>query len=246
MRFALIGGTNIETPPVPFREKAISTPYGDVVYLNAVLESGKEVVFLPRDGVLGPVDPSEVNYRANIFALDQLGISHVIGITSVGACDYSYKVGSLCLVNDFLDFTKSRPMSFEREHRKSLHTGMEDVFNPSLCDLLEKKIIQNGIPYSGRAVYACSEGPRFETAAEIRALRMLGAQVTGMTIVPEAPLCHELGMNYAAIGILANYCTGMTVELHDSDIASVMASIRQKVFDFCFELIEEMDLSSNS
>ena len=240
MRFALIGGTNIETPPVPFRERAISTPYGDVVYLNTSLESGKEVIFLPRDGVLGTPDPSDVNYRANIFALDQLGVTHVIGITSVGACDYSCKVGSLCLVNDFLDFTKSRPMSFEREHRKSLHTGMEDVFDPGLNDLLEKKILSLGIPYSGRAVYACSEGPRFETAAEIRMLRMLGAQVTGMTLVPEAPLCHELGMRYTAIGILANYCTGMTVDLRDSDIASVMASIRQSVFNLCFELIEDL------
>lgn len=237
MRFAIIGGTNIEAPPIPYYEEAVSTPYGDVVIFRGALDDGHEIIFRVRHGVLSYSDPPQINYRANMFALSKIGVTHVIGVTSVGACDYSYRIGSLCLLTDFLDFTKSRPSSFDRIHRKNLHTGMEDVFDAGLSDTLEQLVSELDIPYSGRAIYACTEGPRFETAAEIRMLRMLGAQITGTTIIPEAPLCRELDMKYAAIGIVANYCTGMTGYVTDDDIDSVMASIRERVFDLCFALI---------
>lgn len=237
MRFAIIGGTNIEEPPIPYHEEAISTPYGDVVIFRGKLEDDHEIIFRVRHGVLSRSDPAQINYRANAFALSKIGVTHVLGITSVGACDYSYRIGSLCLLTDFLDFTKSRPSSFDREHRKNLHTGMEDVFDANLNDTLEQLISEMDIPYSGRATYACTEGPRFETAAEIRMLRMLGAQITGMTIIPEAPLCRELDMKYASIGIVANYCTGMTGYVTDTDIKIVMSNIRSRVFDLCFALI---------
>lgn len=241
MKLAIIGGTNIETLPIPYREQAVSTPYGDVVVFRAALEGGNEVLFLSRHGVLYGLDPGQINYRANVFALHELGVTDVVGVTSVGTCDYTYRLGSLCLITDFLDFTRSRPASFEREHRQSLHTGMEDVFSPRLNDTLERMILARGLPYSGRTIYACTEGPRFETAAEVRMLRMLGAQVIGMTIVPEAPLCRDLGLSYTAIGIVANYCTGMTCEVTDQGIDEVMAQRRDDVFDLCFDLIRSAD-----
>lgn len=237
MKFAIVGGTNIDTPPVEYREEAVSTPYGDVSIYRFNVESGEEAVFLPRHGVLFNSDPPDINYRANVFALYKIGVTHVIGVTSVGACDYSYKLGTLCLLNDFIDFTKSRPLSFDRQYRANLHTGMEDVFNGGLNDALEQLIRLKNVPYSGRAVYACTEGPRFESAAEIRALRMLGAQVTGMTIIPEAPLCRDLDLTYAAIGIISNHCTGMAGYVSDDNIGTVMAAIRQSVFELCFDLI---------
>lgn len=241
MKLAIIGGTNIETLPIPYREQAVSTPYGDVVVFRAALEGGNEVLFLSRHGVLYGLDPGQINYRANVFALHELGVTDVVGVTSVGTCDYTYRLGSLCLITDFLDFTRSRPASFEREHRQSLHTGMEDVFSPRLNDTLERMILARGLPYSGRTIYACTEGPRFETAAEVRMLRMLGAQVIGMTIVPEAPLCRDLGLSYTAIGIVANHCTGMTGEVTDQGIDEVMAQRRDDVFDLCFDLIRSAD-----
>ena len=239
MKYAIVGGTNIDTPPLDYREEAVSTPYGDVSIYHIQLQTGQEVVFLPRHGVLFNSDPPDINYRANVFALYKIGVTHVIGITSVGACDYSYKLGTLCLLSDFIDFTKSRPLSFDRQYRANLHTGMEDVFNSGLNDTLEQLIRRRGIAYSGRAIYACTEGPRFESAAEIRALRMLGAQVTGMTIIPEAPLCRDLNLTYAAIGIISNHCTGMTAYVTDDDIGAIMAAIRQSVFELCFDLVRE-------
>ena len=237
MQYAIIGGTNIETLPLPFREEAVSTPYGDVVVLRARLPEGNEVIFLSRHGVLYEHDPTKINYRANIYGLYKLGVTNIIGVTSVGACDYSYKVGCICLLSDFLDFTKGRPSSFERSHRQFLHTGMEDVFDPAMNDRLESLIRQHGLPYAGRAVYACAEGPRFETAAEIRMARTLGAQVTGMTIVPEAPLAKDIGIPYACVGIITNYSTGMTVRVTDADISANMKKCRADVFELCFDII---------
>ncbi|MEA5047973.1 MAG: MTAP family purine nucleoside phosphorylase [Eubacteriales bacterium] len=237
MKYAIIGGTNMDTLPIPFFEDAISTPYGDVVLYRGQLDCGTEIIFRARHGVLFRQDAPEINYRANIYALHMLGVTHVLGLASVGACDYGIKVGNVCLINDFIDLTKSRPSSFLREHRSTLHTGMEDVFSPELNDSLEKLILSANIPYSGRAIYACTEGPRFETAAEIRMIRILGAQITGMTLVPEAPLARDLGMQYAAIGMVTNYCTGMTSYVTDDDIGSVMSTMRESVFNLCFSLI---------
>ena len=240
MKIAIIGGTNIETLPMRYREQAVSTPYGDVVVFKGKLKEGNEVIFLSRHGVLYARDPGEINYRANIYALHQIGVTHVIGITSVGACDYALHLGEYCLVNDFLDFTKQRYSSFEREHRIDLHTVMDNVFSNSLNDTLEELISQHGLPYSGRAVYACMEGPRFETPAEARAIRMLGGQVVGQTIIPEAPLCRDLGMEYAALGLITNYCTGMTGVVNDVVIEHVMDENRADIFDLCFDLIRRM------
>lgn len=92
MKLAIIGGTNIETLPIPYREQAVSTPYGDVVVFRAALEGGNEVLFLSRHGVLYGLDPGQINYRANVFALHELGVTDVVGVTSVGTCDYTYRL----------------------------------------------------------------------------------------------------------------------------------------------------------
>ncbi len=237
MKYAIIGGNNVEALPIPYKEELIKTPYGDIVIFRGMLDCGEEVIFRYRHGVLSRHDPPDINYRANIYAMHMLGVTHIIGLSSVGACDYACKLGTLCLVSDFIDLTKSRPRSFERERRLALHTGMEDVFNPELNDALERLILEKNLPYSGRAIYCCTEGPRFETAAEVHMMRMLGAQIIGMTLVPEAPLARDLGMNYSAIGIISNYATGMMSYVTDEDISTVMGTMRAKVFDVCFDLI---------
>lgn len=240
MKYAIIGGNFIDSLPIPYRQEAISTPYGDIAVCRAMLDNdpAKEFIFLPRHGILAQTtDPGEVNYRGNLYALNKLGVTHIIGVASVGTCDYSYHLGTLCLLSDFIDFTKSRHSSFLPQHRISNHTGMEDIFDPALNDAIERIIAEREIPYSGRAIYACTEGPRFETAAEIRAFRSLGAQITGMTLVPEAPLARELGLAYAAIGVIANCCTGMQSYVTDEGISEIMNDNRSKVFDICFDLI---------
>ena len=239
MKCAIVGGSNMETLPLPYREEVVATPYGDVVLFCAQLDDGHEVLFRSRHGVLYSQDPPHVNYRANMYALHLLGVTHIVGVTTVGACDYALRLGSICLVSDFIDFTRARPATFERSHRLFEHTGMEDVFDPGLNDALERLILSRGIAYSGRAVYACTEGPRFETAAEARMLRMLGAQIVGMTLVPEAPLARDLGMKYASIATIGNYCTGMSAAVTDEGIGEIVSAMRSEIFELCFDLIRQ-------
>ena len=119
------------------------------------------MIFLSRHGVLYRADPPDINYRANIYALHSLGVTHIIGLSSVGACDYAYKLGTVCLINDFIDFTKSRIHSFDREHRQALHTGMEDVCCPDLNDALEQMILARELPlahiYALKPDFVCED-----------------------------------------------------------------------------------------
>ncbi|MBQ2770247.1 MAG: MTAP family purine nucleoside phosphorylase [Clostridia bacterium] len=239
MKYGIIGGTYIESIPGPYVERAVSTPYGDIVVLERQLDNGDTMYFLSRHGVMYEHEPSRINSRANVYGMYKLGVTHLIGITSVGACDYSYKLGSYCLLSDFLDFTKTRNSSFERAHRLSLHTGMEDVFDPDLTDALERAIKRRNLAYSGRGVYACIDGPRFETAAETRMLRLLGAQIVGATIVPEAPLAKSIGMRYACLAIISNHCTGMAAELRDEAIKEVVRQCRTDAVELCFDLVND-------
>lgn len=240
MKFAIIGGTNIETLPIPSKEIAVTTPYGDAVIQRAVTEDGNEILFLSRHGVLHSCDAARVNYRANIYALKSIGVTHVIGLSTVTSCDYTIRSGSLCLFSDFLDFTKSRPSTFNIEHRLTRHTSMEDVFDPSMNDRIEKIILEKQVPYAGRTIVSCTEGPRFETAAEVRMFRNLGAQVIDRTVVPEAPLAREVGMKYAGIGLIASRATGMADEVSDKRIIDVMGKTRDSIFGILFEAVRHI------
>ncbi|MDO4493234.1 MAG: MTAP family purine nucleoside phosphorylase [Clostridia bacterium] len=240
MKLAIIGGTNIATLPIPYTEEAVSTPYGDAVVYHGTIDGTHEVLFLSRHGVLKDCDAAHVNYRKNIYALKSVGATHVIGLTAVSSCDYNAHAGDICLFSDFIDFTKSRPSSFNIEHRLTRHTSMDEVFDNGMNDAIEKVILEKNLPYAGRAVAACTEGPRFETAAEVRMLRALGAQVICKTVAPEAPLAREIGLKYSALALITSRATGMADEVSDKRIVSVMESRRNDVFETLFETIRRI------
>ncbi len=238
MKFAIIGGSSYGQLRLPHQMQHCETPYGDVDVALCKTESGKCFAFLTRGGFTDKQDARDVNYRANLYALYLMGVTHVVSISSVGTCDYSIKLGEYCLISDFIDFTSGRENSFRREHRVVKHAGMENVFDAEMNDALEHLMDKHHIACAGRAAYACTNGPRFETAGEVRMMRMLGAQVLGMTLVPEAPLAAELGMRYASIGIIANYATGMAGDLNDDDIRMMVEAYKGRAFDLAVELIE--------
>ena len=126
----------------------VTTPYGNARVIHATLPSGKEVDFLTRHSVCLQEDAYETNFRANIFALYLCGVTHIISISVMGTCDYSFRLGSFCLISDFIDFTRLRPSSFRMEHRLVRHAGMDDVFDSRMTDVLEKviEIIDNDNP----------------------------------------------------------------------------------------------------
>jgi 5'-methylthioadenosine phosphorylase len=210
---AIIGGSGIYSMAMVqrVRKAVIKTPYGRSPELVVGELEGKRVVFIPRHGEKHEVPPHRINYRANLWALGRLGVTRVLATTASGTLNPRIRPGDLALLTQFLDFTKSRPLTFHEGGRRGVvHVDMTEPYCPELRVVISDAARGLGIKLHRDATYACMEGPRFETSAEIRALRKLGSDLVGMTNIPECVLARELGMCYAAIGIITNYAAGIS------------------------------------
>jgi len=235
--FALIGGTGLEL--LPFSDKhmiTMETPFGIAQVVKGYLDT-LDVVFLDRHGYDHVFPPHLINYRANIWALRELGVRKILATAAMGSLSSNFKLQDLVLLDQFLDFTKSRPHTFfEGGAQGVLHVDVTDPY----CSHLRQKILEAGqeldLNLNNGATYVCTEGPRFETPAEIRMFQKLGGEVVGMTSVPEVVLAKELGICYAAIGIVTNEAAGIAT--HQLTHAEVVERIRQSEKSV-FELIEK-------
>lgn len=211
-RLALIGGTGLESLTLnDYREESVQTPYGEVrVDLGRIGDSQKTIVFMSRHGKTHATPPHLVNYRANIWTLKELGVSKILATAAVGSLSPRYTLGDLVLVEQFLDFTKSRPQTFyEGGGSGALHVDMTEPYCHSVQADIQKAAAKLGVTLKNGATYACTEGPRFETPAEIKMYQMLGGDLVGMTSVPEVVLAKELGMCYATIAMVTNEAAGI-------------------------------------
>lgn len=219
MNKAIIGGTGVYDIGGDSYTRKVETEYGNVD-IDIANINGEEIVFLARHGKVHSTPPHRINFRANMAALKHLGVKYIYATAAVGSCNENYAPGDIVIFRDFIDMTKARPLTFyEGEDGRVRHTDMSDPY----CNNLRMqfweaaKELQIHIK-GGDSVYVCTEGPRFETASEIKVYKMLGGDIVGMTNVPEVILAKELGMCYAAIGIVTNWCTGIKKEgitLHD-------------------------------
>ena len=226
MKDAIIGGTGVYGLPglTEPREKTVETPYGSVDYLEGSWK-GREVLFLSRHGRGHGTPPHAINYRGLLWALKEAGVERVLATAAVGSLHEAWKPGDLVILRDFLDFTKNRPLTFYEGEAGVAHVSMADPYCATLRSVLAEGLKEGGLPLRGEGVYVCTEGPRFETAAEIRMYRQLGGDVVGMTNVPEVVLAKELGLCYAAVGIITNFCTGMAAaEAGEEEIRQAVAS----------------------
>lgn len=215
---AIIGGTGVYDAGGKSCTKIVETEYGKVE-LNIVKSGMEEIAFLARHGKDHSSPPHLINYRANMKALSKIGVKYIYATAAVGSCNKDYGLGDVVIIRDFLDFTKARPVTFYDGGEAGVkHTDMSDPYCKSLRERFRLAAKDVGIDIKGDAVYTCTEGPRFETAAEIKMYSMLGGDVVGMTNVPEVVLAKELKMCYSAVGIITNWCTGFKGEeitLHD-------------------------------
>ncbi|MDF2673344.1 MAG: S-methyl-5-thioinosine phosphorylase [Clostridiales bacterium] len=215
---AIIGGTGVYGVSGNGYSRTINTRYGDA-YVDIVEIEGQEIVFLARHGKGHSVPPHLINYRANMKALEELGVKYIYATAAVGSCNDKFAPGDVVVINDFLDFTKVRPITYyEGGADGVVHTDMREPYCRNLINKFYKAAKDLTIDVKGEGVYVCTEGPRFETKQEIRMYKSLGGDVVGMTNVPEVVLAKELGMCYATIGIITNWCTGIGSEeiaLHD-------------------------------
>lgn len=211
MSLALISGTGLRalTALAGATTETIVTRFGAATITRGRLAE-RELVFLCRHGEQGETPPHRINYRANIAALVHAGVRAVIATTAVGGLSEAIPPGQFALADQFLDFTKSRSTTFFDESPAGpVHIDMSAPFCSRLRTLLLDSAAQQRVPLVDAATYACAEGPRFETPAEIRMMKQLGADLVGMTLVPEVVLAREAGLCYANLSIVTNWAAGL-------------------------------------
>ncbi|HNR42422.1 MAG TPA: S-methyl-5'-thioadenosine phosphorylase [Bacteroidales bacterium] len=209
-RIAIIGGSGLEKPELfQNAEKLdISTPYGrpSQALLHGILNN-TEVVILSRHGYDHTIPPAQVNNKANIFALKNLGCTHILATTACGSLREDIGRGDIVIPDQFIDFTRHRSITYfdEFEPGKMKHTPMADPFDRNLRRLLIDTAERIGIPVHERGTIISIEGPRFSTRAESRMFRMWGADIVNMSVAPEAILANELGIPYAAVAMSTDF-----------------------------------------
>lgn len=209
---AVIGGSGLSqlaNLDVSHRE-VLRTPYGEpsgAVTFGQIC--GRPVAFLARHGYGHTIPPHEVNYRANIWALWKRGALGIVSVASVGSIRADLKPGDVVIPHQIIDYTWGRKSTFhDGQDGKVTHIDFTDPYDEALREQLIKAAASSGIAVSPSAVYAATQGPRLETAAEINRLERDGVDIVGMTGMPEAALARELGVPYAAISVVANYAAG--------------------------------------
>lgn len=225
VKIAVIGGTGVYDPNIMsgVRDETVNTPYGDVS-LKIGNYRGKPVAFMNRHGEEHSIPPHLVNYRANIAALKKLGVKNILATAAVGSLNPAMQPGHFTFVDQFLDFTKVRKQTFfDGGAAGVVHLDMTNPYCPELREVLSRAARSLGQTSHQAGTYVCCEGPRFETAAEIKMYRLLGGDLVGMTGVPEAPLAREAEICYATIAMVTNYAAGISpTRLTHQEVVDVM------------------------
>ena len=209
---AIIGGSSLSqlASLQTTHRQVVRTPYGEPsCALTFGQLSGRNVVFLARHGYGHMHAPHEINYRANLWALKAQQVRHVLAIGSVGGIHPGLAPGALAIPDQLLDYTWGRKHTFfEGPDSPVVHVDFTQPYTPGLRQCLLDGAVQAGLDVLDGGTYACTQGPRLETAAEIARLRRDGADMVGMTGMPEAVLARELKLDYACVAVVANDAAG--------------------------------------
>lgn len=228
---AIIGGSGIYDPGmfVSSEKRKVYTPYG---HPSAQIEigdyKGLKVAFLPRHGEKHSIPPHAINFRANIWALKELGVERVLAPSAVGSLQEDYKPGELVLPEQFIDRTWGRPGTFY-DGGVVAHVSMADPFCPEMIDVLQRSAEQLRVPLRRGGTYVCIQGPRFSTRAESRMFRSLGAEIVGMTLIPEVSLAREARMCYCTLAAITDYDVWADEPVSAEEVVRTMAENTDKV-----------------
>jgi len=244
-RIAVIGGTGFEKLFANFEKVIVGTPYGVPPPLFIGGLKGKEVVFLPRHGLEHSVPPHKVNYRANIYALHKVGVERIIAVNAVGAINKNFRPGDIVVPHDFADFTKTRVTTFYDEAPVT-HVDVSQPYCPEIRKVLIETAEKLGLTVQPEAVLVCTEGPRFETPAEIEMFRRLGFDVVGMTGLPEAVLAREIEICYACVCFVSNMAAGMQERLTPKEVFDISRKVQPKIEQLLIGTIEALPVERKS
>ena len=239
VKIAIIGGTGFENLLENARQLRLGTPYGISPPLRVGKISGRNVVFLPRHGPDHSVPPHRINYRANIYALYELGVQRILATNAVGAINLNFKPSDIVVPHDFVDFTRHRSATYYDEAPVT-HIDVSQPYCPEIRKLLIETAKKLGFHVWDKAVIVCTEGPRYETPAEIKMFRRLGCDVVGMTGIPESVLARELEMCYAPICYVSNMAAGMQKRLTAPDVSKISKSVLPKIEQNLIETIRTL------
>jgi len=229
--YAVLGGSGLSQLPgfEVVKRKVQRTPYGEPSgALTIGLLAGHEIAFLARHGYGHTIAPHQINYRANLWALSQLEIDGILSVASVGGIRSDLLPGQLVVPDQILDFTHGRDATFfEGDNQAVQHIDFtwpyDQALRASLClaaEAIGEQVVQGGC-------YACTQGPRLETAAEVKRLARDGADIVGMTGMPEAALARELGIPYAHLALVVNQAAGVGESVQEISHAQITKTVNE-------------------
>jgi len=210
VKIGIIGGSGLDNPQIlkDAKDVEVKTPYGKPSSpLRTGTIEGVPVVILARHGIEHTIPPTHVNNRANIWALKEQGVTHIITTTAVGSLREEIGRGDLVILDQFIDFTRMRHVSYREtfEPHKPIHTPMAEPFSASLRKVLIDSCKELKLKHHDKGTVVTIEGARFSTRAESKMFRLWGADVINMSIAPECGLANEIEIPYAAVAMSTDY-----------------------------------------
>lgn len=244
---ALIGGTGVGEFPLDggVEERTVTTPWGTASVRIGALR-GRPVAFLARHGPGHRLPPHRISHRAHIAALVLLGVRAVLATSAVGGLRSDLRPGAFVLPDDFLDFTRGSDggRTFFDAPGHVVHTDFTDPYSPPLREALRAAAERIGLPVRPTGTYLCADGPRYETPAEVRLFAAWGADVVGMTGVPEAVLAREAGLHYASVALVTNFGVGLSpTPVAHAEVEAVMRAAGGSLRELLTETVARLDAS---
>jgi 5'-methylthioadenosine phosphorylase len=232
-RIGVIGGSGLtQMPGLAIREeRSVETPYGEPSAAYRLGEAnGTEVVFLPRHGHPHTIPPHNINYRANLWGFRELGVERILSVNASGGITLQAAPGAIMVLDQVLDQTQGARASTYFEGPEVVHIDFTEPFCPELRAAVLGAAWEDGIEAVDGGTYVCVHGPRLESLAEIRHFASMGADVVGMTAMPEAALARELELCYSAIAVSANWAAGISdAKLSAVEVVQTMQEAGEKI-----------------
>lgn len=251
--YAIIGGSGLAKLSALYnvRRQVVRTPYGEPSGAVTIGElGGCEVVFLARHGYGHTIAPHEINYRANMWALKELGVAGVFAVATVGGVRADLSPGVLAVPDQIIDYTHSRASTFfSGAGGQVVHVDFTQPYAARLRAALLEGSRQAGQAVVDGGVYACTQGPRLETAAEIERIARDGGDLVGMTGMPEAVLAREAELDYAALCVVVNHAAGRgssAVRIEMKEIEQVMDGAITRAVEVLTHAVREAGASGVS
>ncbi|HQJ56014.1 MAG TPA: S-methyl-5'-thioadenosine phosphorylase [Caldisericia bacterium] len=245
MRIGIIGGSGVYDVDElkNISENNLITPFGIFEYIMGEYED-KEVVFVTRHGKGHTLPPHMISYKKIIWGMKELGVEKIIATSASGSLNLNMKPGDFVIIDQFIDFTDSREITFFDTPGNVVHTDMTEPYCEYLRTLIKEVMTSLNLSFHEKGTYVTMNGPRYETKAEINMLKILGGDIVGMTGTPEVILANEMKICYASIGIVTNFAAGISdKKISHEEVIEMMDKKIPILKKVIFEVIKKIDIN---